>query len=433
MRTRAALAASAAAAFAAFAAALTAAAAPARAADMVCASTSSQGLVCLDSGGFKQFTRRGGHLPDDRIADLAVCGETVFIAAGETTLTFDGEAFERPSKVGRGLVERVSCHDKGGVWAASQTALSFRGNGAWKHYDLSSVGAPRNARVRGIAAGPGGTVWATLGEGNVLHFDGKDWRLFRPGRDFRAKHDFGRLAVDRAGQVWLPFAKGLYTWKRDKWETARGLSAANFIFADDRNRLWLTSGARVAAIEDGRMREIPTDHNTRAVAADSGGVVWAATEFGLARYSGTAWDARQMHNSSLADNDLMLVAVLGKGPPLPAAAPQKAGALAGRAEWSDRKPIADADVQVCGVRAFDFGIGKGPCDDKPLAAKAETDADGAFRFSGLAPGNYHFVIRPKGAKRWIRFATDSERLKVAPGEARNAGSIVLDAKQREAQ
>lgn len=433
MRPSAALAASAAAAFVALAAALFAAGAPARAADMVCASTSSQGLVCLDSTGFKQFTRRGGQLPDDRIADLAVCGETVFIAAGETTLAFDGTAFERPGKVGRGLVERLSCHDKGGLWAASQTALSFRDNGAWRHFDLGSVGAPRNARVRGIAAGPGGTVWATLGEGNVLHFDGKAWRLYRPGRDFRVKHDFGRLVVDRAGQVWLPFARGLYTWKQEKWETARGLAAANFISADDKDRLWLTSGARVAAVEDGRMREIPTDHNTRAVAADAAGVVWAATEFGLARYSGTAWESRQMHNSDLADNDLMLVAVLGKGPALPPAVAQATGTLSGRAEWSDGTPIAEADVQVCGVRAFDFGIGKGPCDDKPLAAKAVTGADGAFRFAGLAPGNYHFVIRPKGGKRWIRFATDSERLKVAPGAAKNAGPIALDAKLRDAK
>ena len=418
------------AAFAVLAAAISAAGA-ARAADMVCASTSSQGLVCLDAAGFKRYTQRAGQLPEDRIADMAVCGETMFIAAGEGTVTFDGTSFDRPLKVGRGLVERISCHEKGGVWAASQSALSFRDAAGWRHYDLSAVGAPRNARVRGLAAGPEGSVWATLGDGNVLHFDGHEWRLFRPGQGFRAKHDFGRLVVDRAGHVWLPYAKGLYTWKQEKWETVRGLAAANFISTDDKNRLWLTSGARVAVIEEGRMREIPTDNNTRAVAADSAGVVWAATEFGLARYSGTAWESRQMHNSDLADNDLMLVAVLGKGPALPPVISQAAGALAGRAEWSDGKPIAGADVQVCGVRAFDFGIGKRPCDDKPLAANAATGDDGAFTFKGLPPGNYHFVIRPKGAKRWIRFATDPDRLKVRAGEAKNAGPIALDAKLRE--
>lgn len=406
---------------------------PARAADMVCASTSSQGLVCLDSTGFKQYNRRGGQLPEDRIADLAVCGETVFIAAGEATVTFDGDGFDRPMPVGRGLVERISCHMQGGLWAASQTALSFWDKTGWKHYDLSAVGAPRNARMRGLAAGPDGSVWATLGDGNVLYFSGKEWRLFRQGQGFRAKHEFGRLIVDRAGQVWLPFAKGLYTFKQEKWETARGLAAANFISADDKNRLWLTSGARVAVVDDGRMREIPTDHNTRAVAADANGIVWAATEFGLARYSGTAWESRQMHNSDLADNDLMLIAVLGKGPALPPTIAQATGSLAGRVEWSDGKPIDGADVQVCGVRAFDFGIGKGPCDDKPLAAKAVTKDDGAFTFGGLAPGNYHFVIQPKGAKRWIRFATDPDRLKVRAGEARNAGPIALDAKLREAK
>jgi hypothetical protein len=409
--------------------------APARAADMVCASTSGQGLICLDAGGFKQFTRASGHLPEDRIADIAVCGDTLYIAAGEATVTYDGAAFDRPIKVGRGLVERVSCHAGGGVWAASQTALSFWDKTGWRHHDLAAVAgaAGRSARLRGLAAGPDGTVWATLGEGAVLHFNGRDWRLFRHGRGFAAKHDFGRLVVDREGQVWLPFAKGLYTWKNDKWETARGLAAANYIAADDKNRLWLTSGARVAVIADGRMREIPTDHNTRAVAADEDGAVWAATEFGLARYAGTAWESRQMHNSGLKDNDLMLVAVLGKGAPLPPAVAQAKGELAGRAEWSDAKPIAGADVQVCGVRAFDFGIGKGPCDDKPLAAKAVTGPDGAFTFPDLAPGNYHFVIRPKGAKRWIRFATDAARLKVMPGEKRNAGALTIDAKQREGE
>jgi len=408
---------------------------PARAADMVCAATSSEGLVCLDAAGFKRFSQRTGHLPDDRIADLAVCGESIFIAAGEVTLTFDGTRFDRPIKVGKGLVERIACHPQGGFWAASQTALSLWDRTGWKHFDLATVaaGAGRNLRVRGLAAGPDGAVWATLGEGAVLHFDGKDWKLYRQNQGFRAKHDFGRIAVDRSGQVWLPFAKGLYTWKAEKWEQSRGLAAANFIAVDDRNRLWLTSGARVAVLDGGRMREIPTDHNARAVAADSNGVIWAATDFGLARYSGTAWESRQMHNSDIADDDLMLVAVLGKGAILPPTIPQPKGALAGKAEWSDGKPIAEADVQVCGVRAFDFGIGAGPCDDKPLAAKAKTTEDGTFNFGGLAPGNFHFVIRPKGAKRWIRFATDPDRLKVRPGEAKSAGTISIDVKQRDAK
>ncbi|MGH7004264.1 MAG: hypothetical protein ACREIP_09985, partial [Alphaproteobacteria bacterium] len=311
--------------------------APARAVDIVCASTSSEGLICLDSTGFKRYTRKTGQLPDNRITDLAVCGESMFIAAGEETVTFDGTRFDRPIKVGKGLVERIACHPQGGFWAASQTALSFWDETGWKHYDLATVaaGAGRNVRVRGLAAGPEGAVWATLGDGAVLHFNGKEWRLFRQNLGFRARHDFGRIAVDRSGQVWLPFAKGLYTFKAEKWEPVRGLAGANFISVDDKNRLWLTSGARVAVIDGGRLREIPTDQNARAVAADSNGVIWVATEFGLARYSGTAWESRQMHNSDLADDDLMLIAVLGKGAAMPPPIPQAKGALAGKAEWSD--------------------------------------------------------------------------------------------------
>lgn len=420
----------------AVAAALAAAApGPTRAADLVCASTTSDGLICLDRTGFKQYTRRSAQLPDDRIADLVVCGATIYLAAGEEIVPFDGRSFGRSVKVGRGLVERLSCHGSGGLWAASQTALSRQEKDGWKHYELASIagGIARNSRVRGLAAGPGGTVWATLRGGVVLHFDGREWRHFRQGHGFPTQHDFDRIAVDTKGQVWLPFAKGLYTWRAEKWEATRGLPGANYIVADDKNRLWLTSGARVATLDAGRKREIPTEQNTRAVAADESGNIWAATEFGLARYAATAWDSRQMHNSDLTDNDLMIVVTLGRGAPLPPAAAQAKGALLGKAEWSDGKPIAEADVQICGVRAFDFGIDKGPCDEKPLAAQTKTAADGAFGFRGVPPGNYHFVIRPKGSRRWIRFATDAERLKVKPGESKNSETLTIDVRQRDAR
>lgn len=399
---------------------------------MVCASTSSQGLLCLDSSGFKQFTRRNSQLADDRIVDLVVCGDTMYMAAGEEVIGFDGSSFDRPSRVGRGLVERISCHGKDELWAASQTALSHRDRNGWRHYELAAVAgsAGRNARVRGLAAGPNGSVWVTIGDGTVLTFNGQEWRLFRQGQGFRARHMLGPLAVDLKGQVWLPYAKGLYTWKSERWETVRGLPGTNFVAVDDKNRLWLTSGARVASIDGARKREIPTEQNTRAVAVDENGIVWAATEYGLARFGGIAWDSRQMHNSELADNDLMGVATLGKGAALPPAIAQAKGTLFGKAQWSDDKPIAEAEVQICGVRAFDFGINKGPCDDKPLAANAKTAADGSFRFANLAPGNYYFVIRAKGGKSWIRFATDPDRFKVRPGENKSAGTVVIDVRSR---
>jgi hypothetical protein len=405
---------------------------PARAADVVCASTSSEGLICLDSSGFKRYTRRNSELSDDRIVDLVVCGDTMYLAAGETVFSFDGASFGRPMPVGRGLIEHIACYGKDDLWAVSQSTLSHHDHGGWRHYELASVAgsAGRGTHVRGLAAGPGGSVWATVGKGAVLYFNGEDWRLFRQGQGFRARHQFGPIMVDRKGQVWLPYAKGLYTWTADQWKTVSGLPGANFITIDDKNQVWLTSGARVASLAGSRKREIPTQQNTRAIAVDGHGVVWAATEFGLARFGGISWESRQMSNSEISDNDLMLVAALGDGAQLPPPITQAKGSLFGKAQWSDGKPMADADVQVCGVRAFEFGLGKGPCDDKPLAANAKTAADGAFHFPGLAPGNYYFVIRAQGSKRWIRFATDADRLKVAPGENKSAGTIVIDVKRR---
>ncbi len=403
-----------------------------RAADVVCAGTSASGLICLDQGGFRQFTRRAGDLPDDRIADLAVCDEKVVFASGEFVQSFDGVEFGALNKPGRGLVQRIACDEEGRLWAATETALSQWDGKAWRHFDLREI-APQGARrlqVAAIAAGSEGSAWLTMPDGVVAHYDGARWTSHRQGHGFRERHQFGRLIVDRHDRVWIPYARGLYTFRDERWESVPAIPSAHFIAEDAKGRLWLSSGLRVAMIQGSDRREFDAEQNVRALAVDGADAVWAATEFGLARYDGKRWEARQMHNSLIADNDLMSIGTLGKGLRMPAPQLMPRGSLQGKIIWSDGQPIADGDVQLCGLRAYDHGSQAGPCDDKPLAVRAKTSATGAFAFRDLFAANYYLVLRPKGQRRWIRFATDAERLKVLPGRDHEVGAILIDTRQR---
>ncbi len=407
-------------------------AAPPRAADVVCAGASGSGLICLDRGGFKQFTRRAGDLPDDRIADLAVCDGKIVFAAGEFVLSFDGTEFGPLNKSGRGLVQRIACDEESRLWAATETTLSLWDGKAWRHFELREIAPPgaRRHQVAAIAAGSEGTAWVTMADGVVVQYDGTRWTSYRQGNGFRDRHQFGRLIVDRNDQVWIPYARGLYTFRNERWESLPAIPSAHFIAEDGKGRLWLTSGLRVAMIHGSNRREFDSEQNVRALAVDGDDVVWAATDFGLARYDGKRWDSRQMHNSSLTDNDLMTIGVLGRGVPMPTTEFLARGSLAGEVVWSDGLPIAEADLQICGLRAYDHGAEAGPCDDKPLAARTKSNAAGAFAFRDVFAANYYLVVRPKGQRRWIRFATDSERLKLLPGRDHEVGAIVIDARQR---
>ncbi len=405
----------------------------ARALDMVCAGTSGDGLICIDAGGIKHLNRRNGSIPGDRISDLVVCDGKVIFAVEEAILSYDGALVGPPNAVGRGLVGNISCDDEGRLWAASQSTVSSWDGSTWRHHELRAI-APAGTRrpyVAGLAAGPKGTVWLTMPDGIAAHFNGRVWTVHRQGQGFRDSHRFGPILVDSKGQAWLPYAQGLYTFKGERWESLRTIASAHHIVEDKSNRLWLTSGARIAVVDGGRTRAFDAEQNIRELAVDSAGAVWTATEFGLGRFADNKWQSWQMHNSDLPDNDLRSIVVLGEGAAPPAGGAKAKGMLAGTLLWSDSKPMAEADIHICGVRAYDFGANKGPCDDKPLAAKSRSAADGKFVFRDIPAANYYLVVRPKGQQRWIRFATEAARFKLAPGGERQVGLVVIDARQRE--
>lgn len=406
----------------------------ARAADAVCFGTASQGLVCLADGAVKAFAPGTGGMPRGRVSDIAVCGGKMLLGIGNSVVTFDGNAVIGTNKLPRGFANRISCDEKGGYWVSSGLGVAHWNGSGWRYFESKDIAkGERLSSVQDIAAGPEGTAWAVIVGGVAAYYDGKEWTLYKEGAGFDAKQYFSRVHVDRSGRVWLPTSRGLLTFKDGKWQSVSGLASASSVAEDASGRLWLASGTRLSLFQDGRFTEHRADHSVRAIAVAADGALWAATEFGLARYADGKWQQRQMHNSALPTNDFVSVGVLGKGSALPEEKAQPKGSLTLRVEWSDGKPVADAELQICGISGGIIHGSGGPCSNRPLFAAAKTDADGKVTFKDVLPASYRLAIKPQGSARWVLMFGTNERTQVAPGEAKNGGTLSLQTRFRDAK
>ncbi|MCW5771917.1 MAG: carboxypeptidase regulatory-like domain-containing protein [Rhodospirillaceae bacterium] len=406
----------------------------ASAADAVCAGTASQGLVCLVDGAVKSFPPGAGGLPRGRISDIAVCGGKMLLAIGSNVVTFDGSAFTNTNRVPRGFATRIACSGENGYWVSSALGAAHWNGSSWRHFDSKEIAkSERIVGIQDIAGTPDGGAWVTLIGSMAAHYDGKAWKIYKEGDGFDTKLYFSRIHVDRKGQVWLPTSRGMLSLRDGKWQNVSGPTSATSIAEDASGRLWLASGSRLTEFDGGRMTQHSAVNGVsiRAIAAAADGSIWVATEFGLARFADGQWQARQMHNSPLPTNDFVSIGVLGKGSAAPAEKEQAKGSLTLRIEWSDGKPVADAEVQICGISAGLIHRGGGPCAGRPLFTTAKTDAEGKIAFKNLAPASYRIAIKPQESPRWVLLLGTSERTQVAPGEDKNGGTLSLQTRFRD--
>jgi len=87
-------------------------------------------------------------------------------------------------------------------------------------------------------------------------------------------------------------------------------------------------------------------------------------------------------------------------------------------------------VQICGVGAGIFAGPEGPCGKRPLFFQATANGEGKFQFPKTPPAAYRIAVKPVGAPRWIVFLGTTDRLRVGAGEAKNAGTLVMDTRNR---
>lgn len=406
-------------------------AAPASASDLVCFGTLQRGLVCLNGGKVEHHTQQSSKLPSNGVIGLTACGDRIAATMAGSVLTYDGKAWSAPNRPPGGFASRVACAGPGKYWITSTGGVAHWDGSGWKAYAVKDIlGDAGTASVFDIAAGPDGSAWVAMSNGIVARFAGGTWTVFKEGQGFDKRYPFTRIHTDAKGQAWIPAGGAVLAFREGKFHPVADMASFSAIAFGPDAKLWHASGSKLHIVDGDRRAEVDLGSSMRALAVDAGGAVWVAGEFGIARFADGKFEARHMHDSTLPDNDFSSVAVIGKGSPLPPTAEQPAGSLMGRLEWSDGKPVAGAEMQICGVTAGLISGSEGPCGKRPLFLEVVTDAEGKFAFPKAQPAAYRLAIKPVGAPRWIVFLGTTDRLRVGPGEAKNAGTLNIDIRNR---
>lgn len=415
----------------ALAAASLAPATPAVAADLVCFSTLGRGATCLNGGKIEHHTRASARLPSDSFSALTACGDRIVALVGGAVVSYDGKAWSAPNRPPRGFASKLACAGPGKYWVTTTGGVAYWDGGAWKSYAMNeAVPAAGTTIVFDIAAGPNGAAWVAMSNGVAALFDGGQWTVFKEGQGFDKRYPFTRIFADGKGQVWIPAGAAVLAFRDGKWQPVPDLRNFSAIaFAPDGKR-WTASGSKLVVHDGDRRAEYDLGHSIRGLAADAAGAVWVASEFGIARFADGKFEARHMHDSALPDNDFSAVAAVGKGSELPPKSDRQPGSLEGRLEWSDGKAVAGAEVQICGVGAGLLTGPEGPCGKRPLFLQATANGEGRFQFPKTPPAAYRIAVKPVGAPRWIVFLGTTDRLRVGAGEAKNAGTLVMDTRNR---
>lgn len=396
------------------------AATPATAADMTCFVPSGLGIQCLTADGtWKNYSKKTG-LATDRIQEIKNCGGKLHAVGSRAVHVLNGDEWTI-NQLPKGWGYRLACGPNGTYATSSSSGISHWNGSGWKVYESKQIlAAEKHKTINDVVIGKDGAIWF-VGFGGVAGKINKDGtvKIWKQGQGFQSRQVFSRIVKDKDGRILIPTFRGFFTPDGDGWKQLAGRAYGDYNLAAD-GSLWGGSGKRINQFKDGAWREVATKWSVYGVAADTGGRVWAATEFGLGVMKGGKWEFRQMHNSDILENNIRQVAVLGKGGALPAAKKQANGGLRGRLEWrKSGDPIANVEVQICGISRGLFS--KSPCADQPLSYKTKTDEDGKFEFKDVQPSSYRVAIKP--GTKWVRFLMGYGRARVTPGKRKSTGTL----------
>lgn len=411
---------------------------PSQGAGIACVGTKDQGAACLDENGWKAYNKSNSQLANDFISAVAACpdGRVAFAHFSGINL-FDGKEWSNYAKGDYSTVSALACGEGGILWVAHFEGVS-RYDGKWTKFgvDQLATGEAATKLVYDVAIAPDGTVWAST-PNSVASFDGSNWTVYQQGQGFDKKFFFKSLAIDNLGRVLVSHANGIAIFEDGKWNVTNSpnsISSIEDMAVDTRGRAWLGSLIDgIYTVDNGSWNNQTfsnsdlSSNDVNALAADTGGRVWAATEYGLSVFADGAWTVFRMDNSDLPVNDIRGVAVIADGPSLPAAIEKSPGSLTGKVKNKDGSPVANSDVEICvqilGTRFF----GATPCSDQPFFLTGKTDADGKFAFENIPTGYYTIVM--KVSDGWAQLTGNvgsiSEQVLVKPGENTDVGDITM--------
>jgi len=412
---------------------------PSQGAGIACLGTKDLGVVCLDESGWKTYTDENSDLASNYITAMTACPDKrIAFATYQGISLFDGQNW---SSIGNGdftSIDALACDAEGVLWVAHYQGVS-RYDGQWTKFgsDQLATGDSASELTYDIAIAPDGKVWAVTAN-SVAVYDGNAWTIYQQGQGFDEKLYFNSIAFDNSGRVLVSQSGGLAIFENGTWtlnQSADYISSVEDMIVDTTGRAWLgTLINGIYTFENGAWSNQTfektdlSSNDINALAADTGGRVWVATEFGLSVFVDGGWQVFRMDNSDLPANDLRGVAVIADGPALPATADKETGSLTGQVKNADGSPVGDSTVEICVEVLGTQFFGDTPCSDQPFFLTGKTDAEGKFSFEGVPAGYYTIVMQVGDG--WAQLTGDiggfSEQVLVESGETSDVGDITME-------
>jgi hypothetical protein len=405
--------------------------------DFACFTTSMNRITCLSDRGWKTYTQDNTDFYNLRIEDMNACPDgKIYAVTYSAMLVFDGSRWEGIPVAGeeyRGG-DSVACGPDGSVWVAGTEGVSQYKNGEWKSFPVEAYASSEYANlVFGLEVAPDGTVWVAAGH-SISAYDGTSWKEYKKGSGFDDEVSPAGLAVDSKNRVWTLDYNTLYRFENGEWTAFKlehGIISVNSLIVDPQDRLWINTSTYGSLILDGtefkEMSYRSGDIHSNGVnlaAFDQSGRTWLAMKYGvdiLAEDSATHY---RMDNSDLADNEILLVAVVGAGPALPAEMTKQPGSIVGRITRGGA-PLADAAVEFC-VEQISFTFtGDTPCSDQPFKKQTKTDAAGKFSVSDM-PAGYYFPAVEIGNGWAVLSVVVTDRIFVEAGKETDLGELKVN-------
>ena len=228
-------------------------------------------------------------------------------------IRYDGTSWDIFSPDSQTYITSIKEDNTGNVWV-STTNFLYRFDGQlWTSFDVRDIfGVTRtNIQINSVSIDNQNTVWAATTSG-ILHFDGTNWKIYTTA-DGLADNYIAGFIQDKSGDIWAyGFYSGLNLFDGSSWQSFLKDDRIVAITQDNDGNMWLATNHGVIKYDGSAFQRYTTadgllDDSIHAIAIDHNNDVWCGTDYGVNYFNGKTWLAMTTIQGLAGNQTLQIV------------------------------------------------------------------------------------------------------------------------------